>query len=396
LPEPEKLRPTLPRPPLHLLLATCALLLAVGTALALRPLPSVPGPASRRFQGGARPLEVGPPVPRAGLRTADCAACHAAHTDQWRASMHAKSWNNPLFLRAFAREPQPFCVHCHAPLARQVPPEPWAQAEGVSCAVCHVRDGTILASDLPRPGTPTRVAPHPLTRTKDLRDASFCAGCHQFGFLGQPEQGPRFETRDLQQSTWLEWRQSTPGRAGQTCQACHMPTRVEGTASGTDHRFDGRSLDLLQAAVITEVSVTRRDGAAWLTVELTPAGAGHAFPTGDLFRRLEVCVRDGRGRVQASLPFAREWQTFAGRDREHGQFTGKRLAHDGRVPPPGQGIARRQAKLRADGGPWTWTLDYVRAETPLQASGSGCLDGERVTLGHGALALSEDATQDVK
>lgn len=57
------------------------------------------------------------PVPRAGLRAADCAPCHAAIVAEWSASRHAVAATNPVFAASWPRLPLGWCVNCHSPLA---------------------------------------------------------------------------------------------------------------------------------------------------------------------------------------------------------------------------------------------------------------------------------------
>src|SRR6185295_15214718 len=53
----------------------------------------------------------------AAQRNATCEGCHEDEAREWRASMHAQSDADPVYRRALAREPMPFCRGCHAPEA---------------------------------------------------------------------------------------------------------------------------------------------------------------------------------------------------------------------------------------------------------------------------------------
>jgi len=79
------------------------------------------------------------------------------------------------------------------------------------------------------------------------------------------------------------------------CAECHMASET----GRRDHRFvASRDPELLRAAI----SVTaRRSGVDRVLLRLAPVGVGHAFPTGDLFRRIELRVeaRDAEGEMVA-------------------------------------------------------------------------------------------------
>jgi hypothetical protein len=70
------------------------------------------------------------------------------------------------------------------------------------------------------------------------------------------------------------------------CAGCHMPFTGEGAARHRSHAFASRAPEAQRRAL--DVRATRRGGAVELT--LAAGGVGHAFPTGDLFRRLEVAA----------------------------------------------------------------------------------------------------------
>src|SRR5580693_2517646 len=48
---------------------------------------------------------------------ARCEGCHEDIAREWRASMHAQADTDPIYRRALAIEPLPFCRGCHAPEA---------------------------------------------------------------------------------------------------------------------------------------------------------------------------------------------------------------------------------------------------------------------------------------
>jgi hypothetical protein len=197
--------------------------------------------AARLEHPGAHPGEVGGD---AVTRNAACEGCHAREAVAWRGSLHRASHSDAAYQRAFALEPLPFCTACHAPEASPESPEPARAALGVGCVTCHER------------GRPTRS----------------CASCHEFDF---PDGHAKM------QLTATEHRASM--HRDRSCMDCHMPKRD----GGADHRFaSARDETWLRraarvAALRTNVGVTFR---------FAPRDVGHAFPTGDLFRRLRVVV----------------------------------------------------------------------------------------------------------
>ena len=88
------------------ILIACAFPLScLGERRAAEP-PRMPGPAPQ----AARPGDI-------ALENARCEGCHADIAREWRASMHAQASVDPVYQRALAIEPLPFCRGCHAPEA---------------------------------------------------------------------------------------------------------------------------------------------------------------------------------------------------------------------------------------------------------------------------------------
>lgn len=168
-----------------------------------------------------------------------------------------------------------------------------AAQDGIDCATCHVRGDDIYGP--PKPDA-SGALPHPVLRTRDLRQAGYCAGCHQFGFLGFPEQKRHglFETEHLQQAPLREWQASAAAAKGLQCQACHMPKIAD--ARGrlvANHAFAATTPQALQAALNVAVALSGpepqgrpRHNLTW-TVQVGSKMVGHQLPTGDVFRRLQ-------------------------------------------------------------------------------------------------------------
>lgn len=321
------------------------------------------------FRGGEGPVEVGPPPAPMGRDEADdCARCHADIAAEWRASSHARSWSDPIFQASYAREPDPFCRHCHAPRMRAGDPTPDARArrEGVSCAVCHVRAGQVLN---PR-RTPGDAAPrspaHAFTLAPLLGESAFCGGCHQFDFpTGRGVRGAARPSGEPMQDTLGEWSRGASARRGETCAACHMPLRR--SASGAEYRSHDFSVmrDPARLAAALRVQVTARaaGGETAVTLRLEGDRIGHAFPTGDLFREAEVRAWvEGAPATLRAVSLARRYGATS-----HGRRT---EVADTRVPAPGDGAARaltlRLPALPA-GAEVRWAVDHLRMSPALAA-----------------------------
>jgi hypothetical protein len=253
------------------------------------PLPSPearpePGPTvvsvDRLFTRGLAPLDLGA-TPDDQRSAGACGECHSEIWDEWAASRHAVAWTNGIFQREFKLQPLDWCVRCHAPLAKRpgdirdtasVGP---VESQGVNCAVCHLRDGQMLATSK-RPDSPhdTRVVP-------EMESADYCAGCHQFNFpfIDADHQVTRYTDHPMQ-STVAEFRAGERKDQPGECLGCHGNTPAR-------HRLPGaHSVEVLQHAVQMDVC---RVGAS-VAVSVTNKGAGHAVPTGDLHRHLVLRV----------------------------------------------------------------------------------------------------------
>jgi hypothetical protein len=153
------------------------------------------------------------------------------------------------------------------------------------------------------------------------------------------------------------------------CQSCHMPSVVG--ADGARHRSHAfRVLGdpaMLRRAVVARAAL---DGDR-LRLELEGGDVGHAFPTGDMFRRLEVRVErlDAHDQVTAAAPPVTLARTFADvpRDRFHRQLGLQRVeATDDRVPPPGAGAREVVLPLPdGEGARVRWRLVYQRMAKPM-------------------------------
>ena len=233
------------------------------------PGPTHSGPGSGRLAGNA-----------------DCVRCHPQQAAEWRSSQHRSAHTDPDYQRVVVHERGSFCQTCHAPEAPpQTTPSSDDGAVGVACVTCHVPAGVdgVLAA----PGSMHTEA-HTLVRTAEFAAVDACAGCHQFAFPRNPDVDMQATVTEHAESAFAD----TP------CADCHMPWTGEGPERHRDHTFAAsRDPQMLQAAVV--VDAERNDGA--VTLRLSPGRIGHAFPTGDLFRRLwvDVEVLDPHGEALA-------------------------------------------------------------------------------------------------
>jgi Cytochrome c554 and c-prime len=257
-----------------------------------------PPSASRALPG---PAPRGRSAESAAKLNHACEGCHQTIAAEWRTSFHACSQTDVAYQRAFAIEPLEFCQGCHAPETDPRAPVPAAAAEiGVGCVTCHVVGTDVLAGpDHPHPSSP----PHLVLRDARLAGASACAACHEFAF---PDRGARARP-ELMQATLSEHLKSE--QSSTDCASCHMPTTTYGGVAHRSHAFaGGHDAELVRSAV----AVTAERSPHGARITLTPRQLGHAFPTGDLFRRVEVSAevlgREWQVITSASRYLARHWQ----------------------------------------------------------------------------------------
>lgn len=307
------------------------------------------------FATPTTPALPGPGAGRTGAAVALNAECEGCHTDEaaeWRGSLHQRSNVEPAYRRAFAIEPMPFCRSCHAPEGSLDADATGPVSEiGVSCVTCHVSDGHLWASPSARPAS----APHAVRRDAVFASAAACAPCHEFAFPGST----RHNDMSLIQSTVTEHTQSPEHAA--SCASCHMPVTSTGRRS---HAFQSsRSPAFLRAAL--QVRATRASPTR-VQLTLTPIGVGHALPTGDLFRRIEVVAQ----------AFGTDHMVLASEGRyltRHFQLApggGKRWLGDDRLVGDGT-VVELELGDAARGRPVAWRVAYQRVAHP---SGVGAED----------------------
>ncbi len=289
------------------------------TLSAALPAPAKPQEPAPPLFDDPLPIHVGKlPEGLPSLSAQGCNGCHYAAHETWRASRHAQAWTSPAFQKAVAAAGDATaCLGCHLPLDVQhdqlaigaidgllsrpvMEPNPrfnlGLRAEGVTCAACHVRDGTVLGTH------PSADAPHPVTVSAELSSGEMCATCHQLTWPGADR--PWYDT-------WGEWKASTWADAGVGCQDCHMAPVAGVITPGSDgmlpsHGFpaDARravSVLIRQIGEGNHSADLQRGQPLAVEVVVQNTGAGHAFPTGNPAKGyiIEVQVLDAAGKPLA-------------------------------------------------------------------------------------------------
>lgn len=308
---------------------------------------------------GLRPLRGVVPPPNSSLSVSSCAACHEEQTEQWRRSWHAKASTDPLFVASVrgARGEQ-WCRNCHSPLPEQqaaLAELPGGLAsEGISCAVCHIRDGAVLTAK-PPPLHPE--GPHRLVYAPELASADFCGGCHQFPFpKGELLPKVRYTSTPMQ-DTLHEWQQTD----APPCQTCHMPDGSHTFPGAHDRDWLEETLSASVRPIPRPEGLSPRTPETWAEVTFTARGAAHRLPTGDPFRRLyvEICADPDCARVLGVANAARHFNGEEGDWRE---------GVDRSIPPPrpGEQLSSRTFAVPVEAGPpWSYRLVYQYAEERL-------------------------------
>ncbi len=181
-----------------------------------------------------------PPKGVKSLSAEACKDCHKNIYDEWKESQHSKAMVGPIWQTMWTvRNNPPMCVTCHAPMAQQrgkvlagfkesgpLPLvmldkpnfDPTLMKEGVTCAACHVRDGTVLTARKVSPEEQNKI-PHPVTYDERLSQPEFCISCHVFSF---PRVRMDFAACDGDKD-YYAFAKGASVRF--TCQSCHMPYR---------------------------------------------------------------------------------------------------------------------------------------------------------------------------
>ncbi len=259
-----------------------------------------------------------------------CAACHGTIYNEWKDSIMANSWDDPIYRALLAKasiatdgKVDRLCIGCHTPMGLTTESvsalgNDQVHISGIGCDDCHsmsastgVGNGSYVLTPK-KFGRPLKfgprddaVSPYHDTAYSELHTKSeFCSTCHN---VTHP-----FNRMPVER-TYDEWRDSPYASADIQCQDCHMTpdpgvTKNPGKAAimGPErehvysHRFTGanttlhtyfgqddmadRALKLLQSAAEIEflsLPTSFQAGAlAKIVLRVTNVGAGHKLPTG--------------------------------------------------------------------------------------------------------------------
>jgi len=265
-----------------------------------------------------------------------CAQCHTDIARQYAQSLMSQSfthkWDEVEYFELAVPHAEKLakvagvkagCNGCHAPLAflaGDIPPkrpEEGSRAnEGVSCDVCHSITG--FDGEVPfnfnyviEPGntkqgvrTGTESPHHEIHPNPFLSSAELCGTCHN-------EKDP---WGMWVKATHLEWKESPQGKAGITCQQCHMPAAPGNSApeaGGKDHPdvrqhlFHGAHWpDMLngaiQVGIVGTADTVQRGSTVRFIATVMNVKAGHMIPSGSAEERvvwLDVNATDAAGHV---------------------------------------------------------------------------------------------------
>ncbi len=333
-----------------------------------------PAPAARLAVKLPGPARAGGEV--AVLENRACEKCHADIAAEWRGSMHQRSQIDPAYQRAFAIEPMAFCQGCHAPEASPDGPVSAHEADlGIGCVTCHSPSGergAVLAGH----GSSASASPHPILREPAFAADGGCAGCHEFRFPGVLDRRHRL-AEDMMQSTALEHERSSLAQT--SCADCHMPGVGGEARRHRSHAFSGARDPVAMKAAIQVTA--ERVSARVMRFHLAPGRVGHAMPTGDLFRRIEV-LGEVVGPDTGSLGRESRYLTRHFGLPRNGR---RRLLADDRVGAKGSDPVVVELDLGdpAEGRPIAWQVAYQRVEHPRGVDESDALVEGEVVLASG-------------
>lgn len=242
------------------------LLFTTGVASAADSRTALPGPAPQSRGYGLL------------ARSADCESCHATIFNEWRDSYHKKAFSDAAYRRALKREPTAFCRRCHAPESAPLQfPSALAQEHGVACVTCHMPSSNReIVTGISHAEAAAKA--HAVRRDPRLSSDDACLRCHEFQFPDAKKRArPEFMQRTI-------FEHQASAHKDKRCIDCHMPKMADGHLS---HRFLGGHDE---ATLRTALRVNAKTEESALKLELIPERVGHAFPTGDLFRRIVVEV----------------------------------------------------------------------------------------------------------
>ena len=251
-----------------------------------------------------RPQAVIIPEGLGSVSSDECANCHEQIVEEWKTTIHANAWKDPYFLIDYEFDGSlQICLNCHTPLVNQqeslvtgfrdsdkldpiLVPNPnfdkALQDEGVTCAVCHIKDGFIVGPN----GVKTDA--HPVKKDERFSDGSgVCKRCHWVQgdrwdvFLKLPPCGNFAEIEETGKKI--------------DCVKCHMPKVTRSHAVGAPKRKGGshtwrggHDRDMVKQALKVDLIAESENK---YRLDLTNIGTEHRLPTGTPDRHLLVIFR---------------------------------------------------------------------------------------------------------
>jgi hypothetical protein len=262
-----------------------------------------------------RPMKIEKPEGLNTVSAGGCKDCHKEIYDEWSESMHAKAWTDPYYQVDFLFDgSQQICLNCHIPLENQqenlilgfkdgekfkpiLKPnpdfDPNLKNEGVTCIVCHIRDGKIVGP------YGSEDAPHAVIADPEITyGIKFCEKCHVVSgkrldtFYNIPPCGTVAEIEK--------------GGQKADCVGCHMPEVIRPIAEGMNERkgrrhlfYGGHHPGHVEKSLKVEYRKEIEKNRYKFIFTLTNVGAAHYLPTGtpDRHLTLEIRLLDKNGNV---------------------------------------------------------------------------------------------------
>ena len=256
-----------------------------------------------------RPVPVNIPEGLTSISAMECKECHEEIYREWSESMHAKAWTDPYYQVDYIYDgSQQICLNCHIPFENQqenlvlgfedkekfkpiLKPnpnfDPALRDEGVTCAVCHIKDGKIVGP------FGVESAPHSVIADPEMiSGVKFCEKCHVVSgkrwdtFYRIPPCGTVAEISDKNEAP--------------DCVGCHMPEVIRPLVKGLEARRGGKHFfrgghhpgtvrESLKVEHKKEISGDKKKNKYIFT--LTNIGAAHYLPTGTPDRHLTLELR---------------------------------------------------------------------------------------------------------
>ncbi|MBI2259917.1 MAG: hypothetical protein HYU67_13590 [Flavobacteriia bacterium] len=273
------------------------------------------------------------------LSAKSCGACHQEIYNEWKESTHAIAYQDLQFQAELNKDHILTCLNCHTPLQNQLKYiitgfvngdyktpvkkknpnfDKALQAESITCASCHVRDGKVIGA-IGYPNTP-----HLTQKNPEFLKESLCISCHNVVDQVSPVLVCSFETGD-------EWKNNWASKEGKNCISCHMETKHRPLMPGFPerkghfHAFPGsgipklfnrkthrlESLNFIESTIPKTVKVNESLN---YFITLQNENAGHSVPTGDperfIFTTFTLLDNKGQVVVQEKHRIGEKWKWY--------------------------------------------------------------------------------------